>query len=755
MKPRLLGAAALYVTLTAVYGWPLFGQLSTALPNDAGDPALNAWILWWNAHAVPFSASWWDAPAFFPSTGAFAYSETLLSLSLISTPLQWAGLDPVAAYNVLFLLSFPAAALAAHALAYRLTGRHAAALLAGLAFGFSPYRVSQFPHLQLLWSCWMPLCLLALDHYRDSKRTKHLVLAGIAWTLNGFTCGYYLEFFAVLVLLWMIWFLPARRDWIRVTAALAISSIPFVPLLLGYARHLGAIGASRSRGEIESLSADLSAIWATSPTNWLASKWTLAPNPEGELYPGIVILGLAVAGAIVAWRRLPAPYRPEPRKGIFFTGLAALSAACLVWISGGFSSSAFGVPVSVTRPHRLVGIGIMLVAIALLFDRRIRGGWRRRSVFFFYLATTAAMFVFALGPVAHAFGARFMDRAPYYWLMQLPGGESLRVPARFAMLFLLCLGQAAAIGMGRLTPALTRGPVVACLAVLVLVDGWVFRLPTVPVSAALDLRDLDPSAAVIELPMRDLYDDTAAMLHATSHGRKLVNGFSGYSPPYYGALQTGFQVSDPSVFEALRRFAPLIVVVNRAKDGDGRWTELVERVSDARLAFESPAGPVYLMSKLAPPASVPVAAVSVSSVTASENADDAGLMIDRDVRSRWRTVKAQTPGPEVSIVLERDADVSRIEMDLGSEGGERTYPRLLRVSVATGNDTPLPVWEAGLAGAAVVAAHRDRLQTTIAVDLPAPVRARRIVLTQLGRDVEEPWSIAELRVFQPAGAGAR
>ena len=59
-----------------------------------------------------------------------------------------------------------------------------------------------------------------------------------------------------------------------------------------------------------------------------------------------------------------------------------------------------------------------------------------------------------------------------------------------------------------------------------------------------------------------------------------------------------------------------------------------------------------------------------------------------------------------------------------------------------------------LAGAAVLGAYRDRLQTTVAVDLPEAVRARRIVLSQLGSDVEEPWSIAELRVFGRAVAGA-
>ncbi len=43
-----LGAAFLaYTGLTLVHTWPLARHLRDRLPNDAGDPALVAWILWW------------------------------------------------------------------------------------------------------------------------------------------------------------------------------------------------------------------------------------------------------------------------------------------------------------------------------------------------------------------------------------------------------------------------------------------------------------------------------------------------------------------------------------------------------------------------------------------------------------------------------------------------------------------------------------------------------------------------------------
>ena len=298
-----LAVSVLYVGLTLLYAHPMLRVIGSALPNDTGDPGLNAWILWWNAHAVPLTTYWWNGPIFYPARGAMALSETLINLVPLSTPLQWAGASAVLTYNLLFLLSFPAAALAAHALAHRLTGRHGAALIAGMAFGFSPYRAAQMPHLQTLWSCWMPLGLYALHGFVTERRPRQLVLFGICWLMNGLATGYFLFYFAVLVGLWIVWFVRRSRDLLTIGVTLGVASLPLVPLLIGYQRYQSAFGLSRSMEEIQAFSADLSAIWAT--TDAIVSHgWTMNPRPEGELYPGAIVLALALAGAFVAWRRV-------------------------------------------------------------------------------------------------------------------------------------------------------------------------------------------------------------------------------------------------------------------------------------------------------------------------------------------------------------------------------------------------------------------------------------------------------------------
>src|SRR5262245_40750796 len=98
-----IGAAVVFIAVTVALTYPLITDLGAYIPSDTGDPCLNAWILWWNAQAVPYTTQWWNAPAFFPSPNALALSEHLLGLSLITTPIIWLSDNPQLAYNVAFL----------------------------------------------------------------------------------------------------------------------------------------------------------------------------------------------------------------------------------------------------------------------------------------------------------------------------------------------------------------------------------------------------------------------------------------------------------------------------------------------------------------------------------------------------------------------------------------------------------------------------------------------------------------------------
>ncbi len=146
--PWLL-AALFYVGFTVVQTWPRVTRLGLVIPHDPGDPILNTWILWWNVHAVPLTARWWNAPAF------LAVGRRDGVLGSAARPRTDHHAHPVAGRKPRSpritspsLLTFPLSALAAHALVYRLTeGRHTAAFVGGLVYGFNPFRIAHFPQI--------------------------------------------------------------------------------------------------------------------------------------------------------------------------------------------------------------------------------------------------------------------------------------------------------------------------------------------------------------------------------------------------------------------------------------------------------------------------------------------------------------------------------------------------------------------------------------------------------------------------------
>ena len=201
-------------------------------PHDAGDPVLNTWLLWWSTREVPLTAAWWNAPIFHPMRDAMALSEVLIGLLPITAPVQWLTGNPVAAYNAAFLLSFVLSGLAAYALVAELTGQRAAAVLAGLAFAFGPYRMSQLAHVQVLSDYGAPIALLGLHRYVRTGRARWLAVFGAAWLLQAFANGYALFHLSVLLGLWLVWFVRADRPLVPILGVWAVASLPLVPVLI-------------------------------------------------------------------------------------------------------------------------------------------------------------------------------------------------------------------------------------------------------------------------------------------------------------------------------------------------------------------------------------------------------------------------------------------------------------------------------------------------------------------------------------------
>src|SRR5262249_24575143 len=174
-------------------------------------------------------------------------SEHFLPQALQALPIYAATGNPILCYNFLFLSTFVLSSVGMFLFARELTGNDDAALIAGLAFAFSPYRIASIPPLQVLSAAWMPFVLYGVRRYVLTRRFQPLVGAAAAWIVQNLSCGYYLLFFSAIVVCYTAWELWRTGLWrdrrARVQVGLAAIAVAAgtAPFLLPYieVRRLG------------------------------------------------------------------------------------------------------------------------------------------------------------------------------------------------------------------------------------------------------------------------------------------------------------------------------------------------------------------------------------------------------------------------------------------------------------------------------------------------------------------------------------
>ena len=743
-------AAALYLLLAVVLTWPLALHPGSRVPNDLGDSLLNMFLMSWNAHQVPLTTQWWNLPQFYPIPGTMAFSEHLLGLSLFTTPVILATGNVLLAYNVAFFVSFPLCAVGAHLLTYQITKRHDLALVAGLAYGFAPYRMAQFAHVQVLSSYWMPFSLLGLHLFVQQPRWRYLVLFAGAWYLQAMACGYYLFYLSVLVGLWLLWVAVGRIRWAdfgRLVLAWGVATLALVPVAFGYLKYQGAYGLRRWPDEIQAFSADVASVLAA-PGNLRLWGWlNVVDRPESTLFPGLTLVLVILVGIVLAWTAAAhANMRHLRSTRLLLLGgaLFGLIASAPLWY-GPLKVELFGLRlISVRSYQKPFSVAILLTGIALILHPSIRAGWRRRSALAFYSLAAVAMWVMCLGPAPTFMNKQVIYKAPYAWLMLFPGVDGVRVPARFWILATLCLAIAAALALGYIVDRLKmlRAPIVAVMALLVLAEAWPTALPLLEPPPLRPSQT--PAQARLELPIGRV--DLHALYRATNHRRPLINGYSGYFAPHYGALIDLLQHHEPAVLAQLASSGEIEVVVNHDGDGDREWRTFLGSLANVRLVQQEQDYTVYIVPRSDERPQLPVFSsplLPVVSVNASHSNDRAFRMIDGDAVSRWDTAGPQMPDTVVTIDLGATKQVEGVETLIG--GYLADFPRNLTVEVSSDGATWEPAWQ----GQPALMTYLSALELPRTVPLRFPVNrpGRYVRLLQTGSDPVFYWSIAELHVY--------
>lgn len=572
-------AALLYLVITCALTWPLATVMHKEIAADMGDPVFVSWVLLWTSGQVlaflsgDFSAlgRYWHGNIFYPEPLTLAYSEHFTAQMLQALPVLAATDNVVLSYNLLFLSTFVLSGLGMFLLVRDITGRPIAAFVAGLAFAFAPYRIDQWSHLQVLSSQWMPFVLYAFRRYFETGRRRALVGGSAALIAQNLSCGYYVMFFSPFVAAYVLYEMTTRRrlgDWAAWRAfgiAGIVVALVTLPFLTPYLEVRNSGVGVRSIEEMTSFSADVHGFATASERLKLwGTRLVAFPKPEGQGFPGIAILTLAIVGiaAGVARRRkrddASTGQRLSPRRQMLTGALFILLAVHLIATARVLVTGSFLIPIdgAWVESHNagglLLGTAVLVVAWILVRRQRGQSADEARSPWVFYAVSALAAAAFALGPEIAVKGL-VISPGPYAWLMQyVPGFDGLRVPARYLMLMALFLSVLVGLGASAIIGRSRRfgSALLLAASVMMLAEAWPAEFPTNVRLAAgrLDItprhlgvgQDIPPvyrairdsalPIVLLEFPFGTAAWDLHAVYYAGYHRQRLVNGYSGFFP---------------------------------------------------------------------------------------------------------------------------------------------------------------------------------------------------------------------------------
>jgi hypothetical protein len=489
------------------------------------------WILAWGAEHVPKlligAIGWsefWNANIFHPDPLALALSEHLFGQTLQILPVYWLTGNIILCYNLLFISTFALSGFGAYLLVRDLTGDTRAAFIAGLVYGFLPYRIASVPHLQVLSSQWMPFALWGLNRFitrlpapgSPLPAYRALALGTGALVLQNWSCGYYVLYFAPFVPLfvihrmWTLGTLRTARTWVPLGVAALATVMLSLPFLLPYREAQFLFGIERPFGEVVRFSANAwSYLTASENLNVWGRALRFSPRPEGETFLGFMPWLLALVAIAAVFFRAPAvsaAFDSPVASG--FLGAEALAKSAnwkdkfrrvLTWVLlvatltqfialatvllvGGFEFHLFGMPIRARTPMRMVFQFVTAAGLLLAVSPRMRSKaalLAKSPVVFFFLATVIAIWL-SMGPMPSDGDGRASGFGIYGGFYHyVPGFNGLRVPARYAMIAGLFVAVTAGFGTralldppkpGELSSGRRRTAVLV-IAALVLLEG--------------------------------------------------------------------------------------------------------------------------------------------------------------------------------------------------------------------------------------------------------------------------------------------
>lgn len=600
---------ALFAALSLIYLRSVWRVGGDHLPASADDPLFNLYVLKWAAHQILSGLpDFWNASFYYPTRGATAFSDHLigpgaqLALFLQLVP------NAIAGYNFLFWTAYLMTGFTSFWVLRRGGLGWAAALFAGWAFAFAPYRLSHSSHIQLLIAQWIPLTLWFWDRLWAERTVKNGLLFLLFYLLH-LTGGCYLAYMIHVPMLVLAINRLAGGRWreifdrrsLRVLVPVAlVAGLAAAALFLPYVRVAKAQNLSRSNTEIWVYGATLASYLTPEPSSlWFGPRveaamkaltgeyWPLFFRTENSMFAGFLPTILCVVGLVAWWRRYrdpAAPRLPLLKRAVLALLLLVVLAA---YLRTNGQTLAREVPGS--HPHLQMATWkrpAEMIAVALLLWFGLRRFWKAGRVLRF-----ADMDPWERG-LAFSGLACFALTHPLFYLPLMkvvPGLSGMRVPARFYFFASLTLVWFAGRGLEACLARLGTPRARAVLAALLFL-GLASELTMRPLAWAHVPREEEVPAvytwiaaqpdvkALVELPIVSDGREAWPMYYSTVHGKPIANGFSGYEAQSHADLAQAIHfLPDERGFEVLRRLGISHLVVHARSRRRGKLVRIWER----------------------------------------------------------------------------------------------------------------------------------------------------------------------------------
>jgi hypothetical protein len=301
---------AVFIASALILTWPLATEIDTSVPlgSEASHtvPFLNVWTIGWNGMSLERGyQDYWDAPIFFPTPGAFAFSDPQ-PLTAIPAVILW-DLSPALAYNIILLTYLVLNAVVTFLVLQQRGAAYSVSMIGALIMQALPFVTHERGVLQLQ-PIFAPIWAIgAMWAVLDRPSRLRGLNLGASIGVTFLTSEYYMLALApvlVVALTWNLGRLNRPFLWTNLGIAALVTAGLILPIALPQAGYLNALGLERSEATLARTSAWL--VDYLKPSSRLrVSK--IAPQISGgsiqQLYPGLTIVVLAAWGFVQKWRR--------------------------------------------------------------------------------------------------------------------------------------------------------------------------------------------------------------------------------------------------------------------------------------------------------------------------------------------------------------------------------------------------------------------------------------------------------------------